>query len=176
MVDKKIGLIALVFMVFLGTAPAFAISDSATQPVQVTVSPTVAITAFWNSLGENSTISLGSWPADNLEKTFTGGATGEQLKTYSNVPINVTVLASGNFAGPGSDVIPIGNFYYLDSSGTNTKTPFSSTTATNVHMGWAKAPQNPGYLTDSIDLYLTIPFGTAPGSYSTSITFQALAA
>ena len=168
-----IGIMALALVIVVGACPAFAAqtTSSATQQVQVTVDPTVAIAATWNNKGNNSTIDLGALDADGLQTTFNGGASGEQLYTYSNVPIDVYTRASGDLAS-GSNTIALTNFLYKDSTGTATQKAFTQTYA-KIHEGWAAASQS-GPNIDSVDLALTVPFGTASGNYTSTVYFSAV--
>lgn len=174
MMDKKIlGIIMLTLIMIVGAFPAFAASDdSSTQTVQVTVNPTIAIAAQWKGGGNNSTISLGSFDADGLTNNFNGGATGEQLFTYSNVPIDVYTRASGDFAN-GTNKIALSNFKY--SGGTVGSAIAFTETYFKMYSNWAKAPIG-GFNSEPINLYLTVPFGTSPGNYSTTVYFSAVTA
>ncbi|MDP3035351.1 MAG: hypothetical protein Q8M97_09665 [Methanobacteriaceae archaeon] len=171
MMDKKIlGIIMLTLIMIVGAFPAFAASSaSSTQTVQVTVNPTISIAARWNSGENNNTISLGSLDADDLTTTFTGGVNGEELFTYSNVPIDVYTKATGPLAN-GSNVIALTNFQY--SGNVSGQTAFT-TSYTKVFSNWAKAPIG-SYNVAPLNLYLKVPFGTNPGNYSTTVYFSAV--
>ncbi len=166
-----IEIMALALVIVVGACPAFAAqtTSSATQQVQVTVDPTVAIAATWKNGGNNSTIGLGPLDADGLQTTFNGGASGEQLYTYSNVPIDVYTRASGDLASS-SDSIALKNFLYTDSTGAQKE--FTPTYA-KIHEGWAAATQS-GPNKESVDLALTVPFGTAAGNYNSTVYFSAV--
>lgn len=173
MMNKKIiGVMALALVMIVGACPAFAAtSASSTQPVQVTVDDTIAIAATWSNGGNNSTIDLGALTADGIQKTFTGGATGEMLYTYSNVPIDVYTRASGALTS-GSNTIALSNFLYKGGSAT-TATAFTQSYV-KMYEDWNKAPLDPGYDDEAIDLSLTVPFGTSPGTYSSTVYFSAV--
>ncbi|KAF5079759.1 hypothetical protein DSECCO2_126050 [anaerobic digester metagenome] len=173
MMNKKIiGVMALALVMIVGACPAFAASSSSsTQTVQVTVDDTIAIAAKWNSGLNNSTIDLGALTADGIQKTFAGGAAGEQLYTYSNVAIDVYTKASGDLTGS-SGSIALSNFLYKGGSAT-TATAFT-TSYTKMYEDWDKAALNSGYNVAPIDLSLTAPFGTAPGTYSNIVYFSAV--
>jgi len=172
MMNKKIiGVMALALVMIVGACPAFAAtSSSSTQQVTVSVDPTIAIAATWANGGNNSTISLGALTADGIQKTFSGGATGEQLYTYSNIAIDVYTKASGDLTD-GSNTIALSNFLYKGGSAT-TATPFSTSYA-KMYNNWAKAPQG-SYNVAPIELDLTVPFGTAPSSYTNTVYFSAV--
>ena len=174
MMNKKIlGVMALALVMIVGACPAFAAtSQSSTQAVQVTVDPTIAIAAKWNSGLDNSTINLGALTADGIQKTFTGGATGEQLYTYSNVAIDVYTKASGDLTGS-SGSIALSNFLFNGGNVVSGPTAFTTSYA-RMYNSWDKAPLNPGYNVAPIDLSLTVPFGTAPGNYSNIVYFSAV--
>ena len=153
------------------TYPVFAVqTSSSTQPVQVTVSPTIAIAATWNSGANNSTIKLGSLGADGLQKTYNGGKSGEQLFTFSNMVVDVYTRASGPLS-IGTDTIALTNFRYRGGSVRTART--FTTSYYKMYNNWAKAPVA-GSRAASINLYLTVPVGTAPGNYSTTIYFAAV--
>ena len=172
MINKKnmMALIAVVFMVLISAVPTFA-ATSSTQPVTVTVKQTIAISAQWNSGGNNSSINLGSVSADNMQTTFAGGATGEQLTTASNDVIDIwTKVATATFAG--TDPIASSNFMF---SGLNQSTA-KAYSASYAIIGNAtpKAPQgNP--TTYPVTFYLTVPYGTSAGSYTNTVYFSAVA-
>lgn len=167
-----IGIMALAVVIVMGACPAFAAqTTSATQQVQVTVNPTIAIAATWNSGVNNSAINLGALDADGLQNTFAGGAKGEQLYTYSNIPIDVYTRASGDLTS-GSNTIALSNFLYKDSDGAQKE--FTPTYA-KIHEGWAAATQS-GPNKESVDLALTVPFGTAAGNYNSTVYFSAVSA
>jgi hypothetical protein len=169
-----IGIMALALVIAVGACPAFAAQTaSTTQQVQVTVNPTIAIAATWENAGNNSLINLGSRDADGLQTTFAGGASGEQLYTYSNVPIDVYTKASGDLTS-GTNTIALSNFLYKDSTGTNEQTAFTQTYA-KIHENWPAATQS-GPNVDSVDLALTVPFGTASGNYASTVYFSAVQA
>lgn len=170
MMDKKIlGIIMLTLIMIVGAFPAFAASSaSSTQQVQVTVNPTIAIAAQWNGGANNSTIVLGSLDADGLTTTFNG----EQLFTYSNVPIDVYTKASGDFSN-GTNSIALSNFQYSGGS-VGSATAFT-TSYFKMYSNWAKAPVG-GFNSAPINLYLKVPFGTNPGNYSTTVYFSAVTA
>ncbi|PKL66539.1 MAG: hypothetical protein CVV28_10365 [Methanobacteriales archaeon HGW-Methanobacteriales-1] len=174
MMDKKIlGIIMLTLIMIVGAFPAFAASSaSSTQTVQVTVNPTISIAARWNGGGNNSTITLGSLDADDLTTTFTGGSSGEELFTYSNVPIDVYTKASGDFSD-GTNSIALSNFQYSGGS-VGSATAFT-TSYFKMYSNWAKAPIG-SYNVAPINLYLKVPFGTTPGDYSTTVYFSAVTA
>ena len=53
---KLMGVIVLSLIMLCSVFPAFAATQSSTQPVQVTIGPTVSIAAFWANGANNSTI------------------------------------------------------------------------------------------------------------------------
>jgi len=172
MINKKvIGIVALVLLIIGGAIPAFAASTtSSTQTVQVTVNPNIAIAARWAGGANNSTINLGSLDADGAQTLFTGGASGEQLLTYSNIKIDVYTKAAGNFAN-GTNSIALSNFLFR---GGNVSTATAFTTSYfKIVDNWDKAPQG-GSNIANIDLFLTVPFGTEPGNYTNTVYFSAV--
>ena len=171
MLNKKIwGVMTLAIVMIVGACPAFAVTASSTQTVQVTVNPTIAIAATWANGANNSTINLNSLDADGLQTTYTGGASGEQLYTFSNVGVDVYTKAAAALTS-GSNTIALTNFLY---SGGSVSTPTAFTTNySKMYNNWAKAPQGSSN-SAPINLYLTVPFGTAPGSYSTTVYFSAV--
>lgn len=148
-------------------------SPSATQPLQAEVEPTVAIAATWAGGGDNSTIDLGSLPADNMERSWDGGSSGEEVHTYSNVYIDLYVRASGDLQN-GSNSIPLDNLKYADYGAGVSKSAFDTVYAL-VKEDWG-IPSQSGSLTVPVDLYLTVPFATLPGLYTTTIYHAAVEA
>lgn len=146
----------------------FAVRDQSLS-AQVTINSQVSIAANWNSTGVNSTINLGSLEADGLQKSWNGGINGEQILSYSNVKIDVYTRASGNLTS-GNSSIPLNKFLYR---GGNISTPTSfETNYTQIIDGWSKAQGSPNVA--PINLYLTVPYGTEPGTYTTTIYFMAV--
>lgn len=165
MINKKnmMALIAIVFMVLIGAVPAFA-ATSSTQTAQVTVSDTVAITALFGST-VNGTISMGTLSADGLQTTVNG----ELLRTYSNVNVDVYTKSSGDLTGGSpADTITLSNFVY--NNGTD-----NAFTNSYVKMitNWNKAPKS-SYTEQALPLKITIPVGTNPGTYTTTVYFSAV--
>ena len=159
-------MISCAFPVFAATTAV----NSSTQPVKVSVSPTIAIATTWNSGANNSTINLGSLTADGLQKTYNGGKSGEQLFTFSNMAVDVYTRASGPLSS-GTDTITLTNFRYRGGS-VGTARAFT-TRYYKLYNNWAKAPVT-GPRVASINLYLTVPVGTSPGNYSTTVYFAAV--
>lgn len=168
--NKLVGLVTLALVLIVGAMPAFAAdTDSSTQAVQVTVGPTVAIQALWANGADNNTINLGTIAADDVQVPYPGGATGEQVRTYSNVMIDLYTRIAGNFTN-GTNTIDANNFLFTgNASGT---VPFTAQYQ-KVFDDWAKAPKG-GFNSAPVNLYLTVPFGTDPGDYSTTVYFSAV--
>lgn len=172
---KIISIIGLTLIMLCSIIPSFAATQSSTQAVQVTVGPTISISAFWNSGASNSTINLGNLIADGSINSYTGGASGQQLYTYSNVPIDVYTKANADLTQSGTtpDTILLTNFQYYNNVSASL-TPFTTSYVKTIN-NWAKAPKN-GYLGTGINLQLTVPIGTQPGSYNNTIYFSAVQA
>ena len=170
---KLISVIGLSLIMLCSVFPAFAATQSSTQPVQVTVGNTVSIAAFWNGGANNSTITLGTLIADGSVNSFAGGASGEQIYTYSNVPIDVYTKANADLNQSGVDTILLSNFQYYNNV-TSSLTPFTTAYVKTIST-WAKAPKN-GYLGTGVNLQLTVPVGTQPGAYNNTIYFSAVSA
>jgi len=164
-----VGAIAVAVMVLLSAVPSFAASPSSTQPVEVTVSPTVAIAARWAGGGNNSTITLGTIPADNIQRTFTGGPAGQEIMTFSNVGIDIWTRLADNFAG--IDPFAPSNFRF---TGLNITVPRSYTTTYQIiGNNTPKAPAG-NHTIFPVTFDITIPFGTAPGGYTNTVFFSAV--
>lgn len=146
------------------------VSSSATQPLQANVTETIAITATWNGQ-ENGTIDLGNLLADNIEKKWEGGDTHEQVHTYSNVPIDLYVRAAGDLQS-GSNSISLDLLKYADYGQNVAKASFT-TSYVKVLSGWGP-PSQYQHLTAPVDLFLTVPFATPPGLYTTTIFHAAV--
>jgi hypothetical protein len=161
--NKILGIITIIFMVLVSAVPVFA-ATSTTQTAQVTVSDTIAIEAFFNSV-QNANINLGSIVADGNTNTVNG----ESLVTKSNVRIDVYTRASGNFAGgiiP--DTIALSNFRWSIGS----PTPYTNAYV-KVIDDWAKAPKG-GSLSQAVTFDIAAPVGTEPGDYTTTVYFSAV--
>ncbi|MGB9845204.1 hypothetical protein [Methanothermobacter tenebrarum] len=170
-------LLAAIMMSIVGMAyyqPVTAqASESTTQTLQANVSDTIAITATWAGT-ENGTINLGNVPADNFERSWEGGDTAEQVHTYSNVAIDLYVRAAGDLT-KGADKIALDNLKYDGyANDTLQKTAFDTTYAL-VKAGWGP-PSQGAHLTVPVDLFLTVPFATPPGVYTTTIYHAAVQA
>mgnify|MGYP001247431795 FL=1 len=156
----KIISFSLAFLLF---TPAYA--TSANQDVTVTVTETIQIETLWN--GKETTnpftfnVYVGSWG----EYYWPGGPKGLQIKSLSNVPIDLYVRAEGDLKGPGG-TIPIENLKYANYGSGLPKTPFQKDYAL-VKKHWKV--ENLTEATIPIDLYLNIPPGTPPGIYSVKI-------
>jgi hypothetical protein len=166
--NLHIFLVILMFILLISMGYVVASQDQS-LPVQVTVNSQVAITANWNSTGDNSTINLGSLEADGFQKSWNGGINGEQIFSYSNVKIDVYTRASGDLTS-GNSSIPLNKFLFTGGD-ISTPTPFA-TNYTQIIDDWSKAQGNPN--TAPITLYLTVPYGTEPGKYNTTVYFTAV--
>ncbi len=166
MMNKKIlGVISLALILMVGAMPAFAAdTDTKTQQVQVTVGDTVAIKVYWNG-AENGIINLGTLAADDATTPFTG----ETIRTYSNVDIDVWTRLAGNFMN-GTNTLEMSNFKF----GNTTADTAYTDTYQQLFDNWNKAPKNPGYDTKNVNFSLKVPFGTDPGNYSTTVYFTAV--
>jgi len=141
-------------ILLLGIAPASyaASSTSATQTVTVTVSSTVSITA-------PATITFGAVAADG--STYTQGDT---ISSTSNVAIDIYTKALA-WTGGISSPLALTDFQFQNATLTNT---IFTTSYQKVITNLAKAPKS-GVITSSNNLLITVPFGTDPASYSTTI-------
>ncbi len=146
-------------------------SPSATQTLEAEVEPTVAIAAEWAGGGNNSTIILSDLAADNMERSWSGGSGGEQVHSYSNVAIDLYVRAAGDLTN-GSNTISLDLLKYADYGASVSKTSFT-TEYVRVLLGW-DPPSQSGRVTVPVDLFLTVPFATPPGVYTTTIYHAAV--
>ena len=167
MINKKnmMGLITIVFMVLISAVPTFA-AQTTTQTATVTVSDTIAIEALFSGT-QNADITLGTLAADNAQTTVSG----EVIRTRSNVAIDVSTRASGDFSDGGTpaNTIALSNFLYDGDTANHVFTTGNTAVFTN----WAKAPKATGYADKSVPLKITIPYGTDPGTYTTTVYFTA---
>lgn len=167
MMTKKnmMGLITVVFMVLICAVPAFA-EDQTTQTAKVTVDPTVAIESYFAGV-KNGQIDLGTVKADGLRSTPVSG----ELRTLSNVNIDLKTYVSGNFEGGSpADTISFSNFRW--GAGATPTTDYTTTAAT-VLTNWAKAPKG-SYNSQAISFDIFAPVGTNPGDYTTTVYFTAI--
>ncbi|MGB4362636.1 MAG: hypothetical protein WBI71_02115 [Methanothermobacter tenebrarum] len=146
-------------------------SPSATQTLKAEVEPTVAIAAEWAREGNNSTIILSDLAADNMERSWPGGDDGEQVHSYSNVPIDLYVRANGDLTND-SNTISLDLLKYANYGASVPKTSFT-TEYVMVLESWGP-PSQGEQLTVPVDLYLTVPFATPPRVYTTIIYHAAV--
>jgi len=141
----------------------FAYGATATQDVTVTVSESVQIIVIWNGT-ENNPFTLNVYALPGREYYWPGGVEGLQIKSLSNVPIDLYVKAEGDLKGPG--IIPIENLKYADYGSGVPKTPFKKDYAL-VKKDWKVRNLEESII--PVDLYLDVPIGTPPGAYSVKI-------
>jgi hypothetical protein len=136
-------------------------SDGIIQPMSLTTS--ISVTP--------QNINLGTWPADGTEHTITNAATVQV--NASNFIFGgdgqLRVRASGDFAS-GTNTIPLSNFKF-DCPGNITKTTF--TTSDIVIDDYSPPFIGTIRNTYHINYYITVPPGTYPGTYSTTIIYTA---
>lgn len=137
--------------------------NAVVQPMSISTSITVT----------PSSVNFGSLPADGLEYTYAGVTTVQVSATglWILTPGNVTVRAGNDFTR-GTDtsrIISLNNFKY-DCSGDSVvaKTSF---TKDDVAIDQFYPISNQYAYT--LHYYLTIPKGTDPGVYNTTITYTA---
>lgn len=120
-------------------------------------------------------VNLGTWPADGAEHTYSGITTVQVHATgwwgFFNTSGDLTVRAKGDFTR-GTDIsktISLSNFKY-DCPNYVSKTPFTTTDSEidQYAAGWGGNT----YIY-TINYYLTIPTGTDPGTYNTTIIYTA---
>ncbi|MDI9623628.1 MAG: hypothetical protein QFX38_01900 [Methanothermobacter sp.] len=140
-------------------------ASSATQDVTVTVTETIQIKTIWN--GKETTnpftfnVYIGSWG----EYYWPGEQGGLQIKSLSNIPIDLYVKAEGDLQGP-IGIIPIENLKYADYGACVPKTSFKKDYVL-VKEHWKVENLEEAII--PVDLYLNIPPGTPPGIYSVKI-------
>lgn len=162
----------LLILISISSSPIFAAS-SMTQTVTVNIPESIGIASSWNGGGNSSTISFGDLAADNIEKSWPGGVTGEQLQTLSNVGVDIYVRASGNFLDSDTgETIPLSNLYSAGYGDSKAKTQLS-TGYVNVVDSWARPVSGETKIVP-VDLYLTVPFGTKSGTYTTTLYYTAV--
>lgn len=168
--QKFFGIFLIV--VTMSSIPVFA-GSSSIQTAQVNVGESIAITASWCNYESGSMINLGNLVADNTEDSWIGGSTGEQVETCSNCCIDLYVKASGDFTNHDTGgTILLANFCYGGYADSMHKNSFTTEYAKTIN-NWQKC--NPGETrTVPISLYLTVPFGTEPGIYTTTVYHSAV--
>ena len=160
MMNKKIvGIMALVVMIFVGVCPAFAAtSNSTSQTVTVKVNPTIAISV------DTPSLDFGPIVPDGSSNTMT-----PLLTSKSNVAINVWIKAlnfqSNNTAT--SDDLNLTDFTF---DGTAFNGAYQLPTE---FTGLLKAPKK-GATTASLPLKITVPVGTSPADYNSTIFYSAV--
>ena len=152
-------------MVLISVAPIFAAQETS-QTAKVTVTDTIAIEALFGGT-QNADIILGNLAADNAQVTVNG----EVIRTRSNVAIDVTTRTSGALSDSSTpaNTIALTNFLYDGDSANQQFTTGNTAVFTN----WVKAPKATGYADKTLPLKITIPYGTDPGTYTTTVYFTA---
>lgn len=131
------------------------------------------------SLSVSSPINLGTEIPDGLENSYPSitqvNASASEWFTTADDRLNLYVRASGNFIN-GNETIPLANFKY-DGYG-NSTLPKTSFTTNNVRVqSW---PLGGSWIFRSVsrtvygNYYLTIPMGSAEGTYTTTIYYTAI--
>ncbi|MGZ7134892.1 MAG: hypothetical protein ACXVHY_03330 [Methanobacterium sp.] len=135
---------------------------------------------YWGSTTNPASINLGSYSADNSTikwagRTSPGGTTGfmvQKINPNRTTAYDLYVRVNGDFVS-GNNTIDYSNFKYgnyTSQVGSPRIVPITSfsTTSTLVKSGWRYGSGGTDqYL--PIDLYLIVPYGTAPGTYSIKI-------
>lgn len=154
---RKIGkLMFLIFVVVCGTSPVFSM-NSASQSVNMEVPETNAISSGYGT-GGSSVINLGYISPDDTETALNG----LKVTGLSNDNAQLWVKAGGDFVGQKtSQKISVSNLKF-DVAGSSEKTNFSE--------GYVRM-MNGGNSDDdlALNLYLKVPYGTAPDTYTTTI-------
>lgn len=154
MISKKLGMMAVAFMILFATTPAFA-ATTASQSVSVTVAPTIAITIDSNAL------------TYNIDANGLGSTQNFNVRSLSNVKTDMAITASALSTPAGSDPLGLSDFTWVATGGNSgSLSTGSQTLISNV----AKAPKN-GFTAVPVALTITAPVGTDPGAYSTTITY-----
>lgn len=138
---------------------------SATQDVTVTVQDNIQIITIWNGKETTNPFTFNAHIKSWGEYYWPGGPMGLQIKSLSNVPVDLYVRAEGDLQGP-EGTIPLENFKYANYGSGVPKTPFREEYAL-VKKHWKVESLEDAII--PVDLYLDIPFGTPPGTYSVKI-------
>ncbi len=167
---KLLGIFLIV--VVISSYPVFAVS-SMTQTVTVNVPESVGISTSGNREGSNSTVYMKNLSINGMENSWIGDTCSEQLQSLSNVNINIYIKASGDFTNPyNNETVPLANFYFAGGNNSNVKTQIT-TNYVNVASKWSQLYSGEKNVLP-INLYLTVPLGTKPGSYTTTIYYVAV--
>lgn len=148
-------------IVVLGVFPSFAVSSPvSTQTVTIRVPETNAISTGYGTSGNSQMEAMDVSP-DNTE-TPIGNLC---VQSCSNSNTQLWVRASGDFMGTKTkNSLELSNLKFAV-PGANEKTNFSS--------GYVKAgDQSPHAYGDgkiSLDLYMSVPYGTAPDTYTATV-------
>ncbi len=170
----------LIILVAISSYPVFAVSSttpkvistsSMTQMITVNVPEYIGISSTWNG-DESSSIDLGNLSFNGLENSWQGGVSGLQLRSLSNVNIDLYIKASGNLTDTDTGAtIPLSNLYSAGYDNSKAKAPVT-TNYKKVINGWARPSDENKFI--PVDLYLTVPLGTKPGTYITTIYYTAI--
>ncbi len=158
MFDKKIfALLAITLLVALIPAASAASSNNASQAVTVTVKPTISISI------NTPNLDFGALDADGLSTTK-----NTVLTSNSNVAIDVWTKAL-LFSPVNTDGLTLADFTFSNSTTFTAYTNSYQMLFSNM----AKAPKN-GVTTGTANQRITVPLGTDPGNYTTTVYYSAV--
>jgi hypothetical protein len=139
------------------TTNATVTNNAVIQPMSLYVSLTIS---------PSTTVNFGTLTADGTEHTFTGATTAHVTSWLGNG--GLYVRSSGNLISS-TNSIPLINLKY-DCPGYASKTQFSTTDSLIDQYNSGLF----GYdYTYTMNYYLTVPTGTYPGTYNTTIIYTA---
>lgn len=126
----------------------------------------VGIEVYWNGVND-SDINLRTLIANGSTYTYPDC---ETIVNTGKNPTDVYVRATGNFSDGYGNIIDINNFKYSDyGNRINTPTPFTNNYV-KVIDNWKNSDIQSVY----VDLYLTLPPSTEPGTYTVTIYHTAV--
>jgi hypothetical protein len=159
MFDKKIfALLAITLLVALIPAASAASSNNASQAVTVTVKPTISISI------DTPTLDFGALDADGLSTIK-----NTVLTSNSNVAIDVWTRAL-NFAPSGASALTLSDFAFSNGGAYTTYTNSYQMLFTNI----PKAPKTGAAPTRTANQRITVPLGTDPGQYNSTVYYSAV--
>ena len=159
MFDKKIfALLAMTLLIALIPAVSAASSNNASQAVTVTVKPTISISI------DTNLVDFGSVDADGLSTIK-----NTVLTSNSNVAIDVWTRAL-NFVPSGASALTLTDFAFSNGGAYTTYTNSYQILFSNI----PKAPKTGAAPTKTANQRITVPLGTDPGQYNSTVYYSAV--
>lgn len=112
MKTPKFSIIKIISLILISSLLTPTYGASATQDVTVTVQDNIQIITIWNGKETTNPFTFNAHIKSWGEYYWPGGPMGLQIKSLSNVPVDLYVRAEGDLQGP-EGTIPLENFNTL---------------------------------------------------------------